>query len=430
MRIGIIGSGHVGLVTGAGFADLGNEVLCMDHDVQKIKLLKRGEIPFYEPGLQELVQKNCGEGRLFFSADSKEVLRFSKVLFLCVGTPPRSDGDADLSAVEKVAREIGRNLAEYRLIVEKSTVPVQTGEQLYTAIKSSLRKKVAFDVASNAEFLREGSAVQDFFNPDRIVLGVGNNRAKQLLLEIYKPFKAPIVLTDIRSAEIIKHACNSFLATKVSFINLISQICEKVGADVVKVAEGIGTDHRIGRAFLDAGIGFGGSCFPKDLAAFAHIARKHKVSSSLLQAVSEVNETQKLNFVSKVKSILNPIKGKTIAVLGLAFKPNTDDLRSAPAIDIVKNFEREGAKIKAYDPQAIPAAGKVLKGISFAKNAYEACRNADALVILTEWREFRELDLRRLKQYLKRPIVIDGRNIYDVEVMRQNGFKYFSVGRK
>lgn len=430
MRIGIIGSGHVGLVTGAGFADLGNEVLCMDHDVQKIKLLKRGEIPFYEPGLQELVQKNCGEGRLFFSADSKEVLRFSKVLFLCVGTPSRSDGDADLSAVEKVAREIGRNLAEYRLIVEKSTVPVQTGEQLYTAIKSSLRKKVAFDVASNAEFLREGSAVQDFFNPDRIVLGVGNNRAKQLLLEIYKPFKAPIVLTDIRSAEIIKHACNSFLATKVSFINLISQICEKVGADVVKVAEGIGTDHRIGRAFLDAGIGFGGSCFPKDLAAFAHIARKHKVSSSLLQAVSEINETQKLNFVSKVKSILNPIKGKTIAVLGLAFKPNTDDLRSAPAIDIVKNFEREGAKIKAYDPQAIPAAGKVLKGISFAKNAYEACRNADALVILTEWREFRELDLRRLKQYLKRPIVIDGRNIYDVEVMRQNGFKYFSVGRK
>ena len=408
---------------------MGNDVLCMDHDHHKIALLRAGKIPFYEPGLAELVQKNSAEGRLRFTTNLREAVQFAKIIFLCVGTPPGSNGEADLSAVEHVTHAIAKSLTAYRLIVEKSTVPVETGALLHDMIAKKSRRSVPFDVASNPEFLREGTALQDFFNPDRIVLGVENNRAKKLLLELYKTFKVPVVVTDIRSAEIIKHASNSFLASKISLINLVSQVCAKVGADVNKVAEGIGADRRIGKAFLNAGIGFGGSCFPKDLMAFIHIAERLNVPSNLLREVVEINEIQKVNFINLVREVLKNVDGKTLGILGLAFKPDTDDMRSAPSVDILKQLKAEGAKVVAYDPRAVSEAKKVLKGIRFAKNAYEACRNVDAVLIMTEWREFRELDLKRLRKLLKRPVVIDGRNIYDPATMKRNGFQYHSVGR-
>ena len=429
MKIAIIGSGHVGLVTGACFADLGNDVICMDHDVNKTRRLSRGEIPFFEPGLEELIKKNTLNKRLRFTSDMAEAIHFSEIIFLCVGTPPKENGEADLSAIEHVAQAIASCLTEYRLIVEKSTVPVETGFYLHKMIKQNLNKKICFDVASNPEFLREGSAVHDFFNPDRIILGVESARAKKLLLEVYKPFQVPISITDICSAEITKHASNSFLAMKISFINLVSQICSKVGADIEKVAEGMGSDHRIGKSFLKAGIGFGGSCFPKDLAAFIRISEKLNVSCSLLEEIFKINEFQKIDFVNLVRSKLGKVKGKNIAALGLAFKPDTDDMRSAPAIDILTQLRAEGAKIKAYDPWAVPEAKKHIKGIKFVKTAYEACQNADAVLILTEWREFRDMDLKRLKRTVKLPLIIDGRNVYDPAEMKKNGFKYFSIGR-
>ena len=429
MNIGIIGSGHVGLVTGACFADLGNDVICMDNDSQKIKLLQRGQIPFFEPGLSELVQKNHGEGRLRFTASIRDVVHTSKIIFLCVGTPSTASGDADLSAIEHVTKKIVESLREYRVIVEKSTVPVETGALLYQMIKQGNRRRIPFDVASNPEFLREGTAIQDFFNPDRIVLGVESVRAKKALLELYKPFKVPIIVTDISSAELIKHASNSFLAAKISFINLVSQMCDKVGADVNKVAEGMGADRRIGKAFLNAGVGFGGSCFPKDLAAFIRIGERLNVRSHLLKEVVEINEAQKINFAKRVIRILKKVENKTLGVLGLAFKPDTDDMRCASAADILHLLKAAGAKIVAYDPCAVPEARKVLKGISFSKNPYDACRGADAALILTEWREFREIDLKRLKQSLKHPVIMDGRNIYDPVEMKRMGFRYYSVGR-
>ena len=429
MKIGIIGSGHVGLVTAACFADLGNQVICMDHDTQKIKMLRKNKIPFYEPGLSEIVRKNVSKKRLKFSTSISDVVRFAQVIFLCVGTPPRETGDADLSAIEHVAEAIASSLTEYRLIVEKSTVPVETGMQLYKTIKDNNRKKIPFDVASHPEFLREGSAVQDFFKPDRIVLGVQSKKAEAILTQIYAPFKVPIIVTDIQSAEMIKHASNSFLATKISFINLVAQMCAKVGADVAKVAEGMGLDNRIGKAFLNAGIGYGGFCFPKDIQAFARIGEKLNIDCNLLKSVQEINETQKIEFVKKVEEALWNLKGKRLAVLGLAFKPDTDDMRYAPSVDIINKLQAEGAKIVAYDPCAVPVAEKILNGVFYAKNPYDTCREADAVLILTEWKEFRELDLNRLKKILKRPIVIDGRNIYDPVMMKKNGFQYFSVGR-
>lgn len=429
MKIAIIGSGHVGLVTGACFADLGNDVICMDHDTQKIRMLSRGEIPFYEPGLEEVVKKNMTKNRLQFTSHMEEAIQFARIIFLCVGTPPKENGEADLSALEQVARAIAVRLTGYRLIVEKSTVPVETGHYLRKMIKQNLKRKIDFDIASNPEFLREGSAVQDFFNPDRIVLGVNSVKAKNLLLELYKPFQVPVLITDVHSAEIIKHASNSFLAMKISFINLVSQICSQVGADIEKVAEGVGLDQRIGKSFLRAGIGFGGSCFPKDLAAFIRISEKLNVPSRLFQEVTEINGIQKINFINLVRSQLKHVEGKKIAALGLAFKPDTDDIRNAPAIDILTQLREEGATIKAYDPCAIKEAKKYVRGIKFAKNVYEACDNADAVLILTEWREFRDIDLTRLKKMLKRPLIIDGRNLYDPLEMRRNGFKYFSIGR-
>ena len=429
MKIGIVGSGHVGLVTGSCFADWGNDVICLDHDKRKITGLLNGKVPFYEPGLAELIFKNQVQKRLRFTTSIQETVQFGVVIFLCVGTPPREDGHADLAAVENVAKAIAVHVTDYRVIVEKSTVPVKTGKQLASIIRRGLRGKVPFDVASNSEFLREGQAVQDFFNPDRIVLGVNSKRAEQLLVELYQPFKAPIVITNLESAELIKHASNSFLAMKISFINLMSQICEKVGADVTKVAEGMGADRRIGQAFLNAGVGFGGSCFPKDLLAFTRIFEQLNLPSNFLKEISRVNEVQKINFIEKIKTRLGSLKGKTIAALGLSFKPDTNDMRFAPSVDILNRLKAEGTLIKAYDPRAISEAKKMIKGIEYSKNAYDACRNADALLILTEWREFRELDLKRLKKLLKRPVVIDGRNIYDPEVMKKHGFRYYSVGR-
>lgn len=429
MKIGIIGSGHVGLVTGACFAHLGHEVICVDQDEKKIALLKKGKSPIYEPGLSEILQSNLREKRLFFGVEIAPAVRRAEVLFVCVGTPPKEKGEADLTAVESVSRQIARSMTSYRLVVEKSTVPVETGEWIYRTIKASQPRQVDFDVASNPEFLREGSAVQDFLSPDRIVVGVQSKRAEKILRELYRPLKAPLLVTDIKSAELIKHASNSFLSAKISFINLISRICEAVGADVQQVAQGMGLDRRIGPSFLNAGIGFGGFCFPKDLASFIRIADQLGVDSRLLKEVLEVNESQKTAFIEKIKRHLWNVKGKTIGALGLAFKPDTDDMRFAPSLDILKVLLGEGARVQAYDPQAMPNAKPILRGVTFARNAYEAARGADALVVLTEWAEFREIDFLRIKKLLRQPLVFDGRNLYDCDKLKKLGFQYYGVGR-
>jgi len=431
MKIGIIGSGYVGLVTGACFADLGNEVICVDSDKEKIDLLKKGTVPFYEPGLEELVRRNLKEKRLSFTGEIKEAVKNSLIIFIAVGTPPRPNGEADLTYIENVSREIARHLNSYRLIVEKSTVPVETGKWIEHTIRVFNRRKVKFDVASNPEFLREGSAIQDFLRPDRIVIGTESKRAREILSELYKPFNAPIIFTDINSAELIKHASNSFLATKISFINAIANICEKVGADVIKVAEGMGLDKRIGRAFLDAGIGYGGSCLPKDVDAFIHIAEKLGYDFELLKVVKKINENQREILLKKIKDSLWIIKGKNIGILGLSFKPNTDDIRNAPSLEIIDALLKEEANIRCFDPQAMPKAKKILKNrVLFCKDPYEVAKNADCLVIVTEWNEFKELDLLRLKKIMRQPVIIDGRNIYDPRKLKEMGFRYLGVGRE
>ena len=431
MKISVIGAGHVGLVTSACFADLGHDVICIDNDIKKIALIKRGEIPFFEPGLHDLVKHNIARNRLRFSTSIKEAMDQCEVTFIAVGTPTKESGEADLSSVEKVAMEIAKNLRSYHLIVEKSTVPVETGAWVKKTIQINIRKskKIDFDLASNPEFLREGAAIQDFMKPDRIVLGVENKRAEKILRSLYEPLKAPIVVTDVNSAEIIKHASNSFLSAKISFINMVSQLCEKVGADIHKVAQGMGYDRRIGPTFLNAGIGFGGFCFPKDLAAFIHISQKSGVDFKILRAVLDVNEDQKRHFVDKVKHVLWNLEGKRIGALGLSFKPDTDDMRFSPAADIISALQQLGAEVQAFDPVAMPAAKKLLKGLKYVKDPYEAARSADALLILTEWSEFRELNLGRIKRLMKRPLIFDGRNIYDPKTMKELGFQYISIGR-
>lgn len=429
MKICIIGTGYVGLVTGTCFADLGNKVICVDIDREKIEGLKKNKIPIYEPGLAEMVRHNKAEGRLSFTTSIREGVRKSEVIFIAVGTPPRENGEADLTHVENVSRQIANAMSGYRLVVEKSTVPVETGKWVEHTLRVNIKGNIKFDVASNPEFLREGSAIQDFMHPDRIVIGVETKRARDILLELYRPLKAPIVVTDIKSAEIIKHASNSFLATKISFINAVANICEKVGADVVKVAEGMGLDSRIGNAFLNAGIGFGGSCFPKDVSAFIRIAEKIGYDFNILKAVEKVNQQQKEIFLRKIEETLWILSNKTIGVLGLSFKPNTDDIRSAPAIEIIRRLLNAGARIKAFDPQAMPKASKILRKVRFCKDAYETARRADALVITTEWNEFKELDLMRLKKIMREPVIIDGRNIYDPARMKRQGFRYVGVGR-
>ena len=428
-KICIVGTGYVGLVTGTCLADLGNDVVCVDNNKEKISSLKELKMPIYEPGLKDLVQKNVKANRLSFTTNLKDTVEKSEVIFIAVGTPPKENGEADLSFVENVAKEIAMGMKNYHLVVEKSTVPVQTGQRVKETIQNFVEASVEFDVASNPEFLREGSAIGDFMQPDRIVIGVETERAKNILTEIYKPLNVPIIVTDIQSAELIKHASNSFLATKISFINAISVICELTGADVEKVAEGMGMDKRIGRSFLNAGIGFGGFCFPKDLAAFIRISEKLSYDFELLKAVEKINQEQKELFLKKIEKALWNIKGKTIGILGLSFKPNTDDIRFAPSIDIIKGLQKDGALIKAYDPHAMGKMSEVLKNVKYCKSPYEVAKDADALVIVTEWSEFKELDLDKIKKLLKNPLIIDGRNIYDTKKMQKKGFKYICIGQ-
>ncbi|MCX5711939.1 MAG: UDP-glucose/GDP-mannose dehydrogenase family protein [Candidatus Omnitrophica bacterium] len=429
MNISIIGSGYVGLVTGACFAELGNSVICADNDANKIAGLKKGIIPIYEPGLEELIKSNLKRKRLAFTFNISDAVKKSEIIFITVGTPSLENGEADLTGIEHVARSIAKNMDGYRLIVEKSTVPVETGVWVKQTVAAYAGKKHKFDVASNPEFLREGQAINDFMHPDRVVLGVESKKAAELLSGLYKPLNAPVLITDVKSAELIKHASNSFLATKISFINAVSQVCDKVGADVSKVALGMGLDKRIGKDFLNAGIGYGGSCFPKDVDAFIAISEKLGFEFELLKAVRHINSQQKAFFMEKIKDALWIIKGKTIAVLGISFKPNTDDLRSSAAVDIILALQKEGAKIRAYDPKAMPKAKNILKDVAFCADAYNAAKGSDCLLVLTGWDEFKELDLLKVKKLLKRPVILDGRNIYDPQKMGSLGFTYESVGR-
>lgn len=431
MKICIIGTGYVGLVTGVCFADLGNDVICVDNNKAKITQLKNGIMPIFEPGLEETVLRNIKSGRLTFANGIKTAVRKSLVIFIAVGTPSGPDGEADLCDIENVAREIAENLgSSYKLIVEKSTVPVQTGEWVGHTVKINARKKTDFDVASNPEFLREGSAIADFMRPDRIVLGVESKRARDILLQLYKPLKAPIIVTDIKSAELIKHASNSFLAAKISFINAIADICDRAGADVVKVAEGMGLDKRIGKAFLNAGAGWGGSCFPKDVAAFIHIAGKLGYEFKFLKEVARINQEQKKLLLEKIRHGLWILKGKTAAILGLAFKPDTDDLRSAVSIDLITMLQSEGVRIKAYDPKAMVKAKVLLNDVILCKDAYSAVKDSDCLVVMTEWAEFTELDFIKLKKLMRQPFIVDARNIYDPDMLKNIGFKYIGMGRR
>jgi UDPglucose 6-dehydrogenase len=429
MNISIIGSGYVGLVSGACFAQLGNQVICADNDLKKISNLKKGIIPIFEPGLEELIVSNLKKKRLKFTSSIKDAVRASEVIFIAVGTPALENGEADLTGIENVARNIAQNMDGYRLIVEKSTVPVETCAWIKKTVATYIKKKYKFDVVSNPEFLREGCAINDFTHPDRIVLGVESLKAKQIMTNLYQPLNRPILVTNIKSAELIKHASNAFLATKISFINAVARICDKVGADVKEVACGMGLDNRIGRYFLHAGIGYGGSCFPKDLDAFITIAEKLGYDFGILKAVRNTNQEQQAFVLQKIKDALWIIKDKTIAVLGLSFKPNTDDLRNSPGIDLINVLIQEGAKIKVYDPQAMEKAKKILKNVTFCKDAYHAASGSDCLILATEWNEFKELDFIKLKKKLKRALIFDGRNIYDPKLLRGLGFTYIGVGR-
>lgn len=429
MKVCMIGTGYVGLVSGTCFAEIGHKVMCVDNDEEKISILKKGGIPIYEPGLDELVKKNMRAGRLSFTTSIKEGVEKSLFLFIAVGTPPKEDGEPDLSSVEKVAEEIGSAMNEYKIIVEKSTVPVQTGKWVKMVIERFSKRIRDFDVASNPEFLREGSAIDDFLHPDRVVLGVESQQAQEKLLELYKPIDAPKIVTDIESAELIKHASNSFLSTKISFINAISIICEKSGADVLKVAEGMGLDKRIGRDFLNAGVGFGGFCFPKDIKAFISIAAKLGYDFRLLKEVDAINHEQMLLAVKKLEGMLWNLKDKTIGILGLAFKPNTDDMRFAPSITIIKELQKRGAEIKAYDPVAMRRAKRIMPNIEYCTDPYNTVRDVDALILVTEWDEFRSLDLKKIKGLMRQPVFLDGRNIFDAKEMKELEFIYSGIGR-
>ncbi len=428
-RVGIVGVGYVGLVTGACLAEVGHEVYGIDSNTEKIAKLNRGEVPIYEPGLGALIEKNMAEGRLAFGTETAECVKRSDIIFICVNTPPKPNGQADLRYVELAARNIAQTMDSYKILVDKSTVPVHTGEKVGETIKRHNKKHLEFDIVSNPEFLREGSAVADAMHPDRIVVGVTSQRAAKAMRELYEPFGAPIIVTDIKSAEIIKHACNSFLAMKISFINSIAAICELADADIDEVVEGMSLDERIGGRFLRAGIGYGGSCFPKDVSAFIHISDELGYDFGILKAVEQVNTEQRQRFIKKIEETLWVVGDKTIGVLGLAFKPDTDDMRNAPSIDIIRTLQKEGARVRAYDPVAMPNAQGLLEGVTFCADAYEVADGADALVIVTEWDEFRELDLERVRTLLTQPIVIDGRNLFEPGRMEELGFIYKSVGR-
>jgi UDPglucose 6-dehydrogenase len=429
MKLTIIGTGYVGLVTGTCFAEVGHHVVCVDNDAAKVKLLQSGGIPIYEPGLEELVGKNVAAGRLEFTSGTAEGVQKSDVIFIAVPTPPQPDGSVDLSFIEKVARDIAAAMTEYKIVVDKSTVPVKTGEKVSETIKRYCKAQVEFDVVSNPEFLREGFAVGDLMKPDRVVIGVRSQRPVAPMREIYAPFNAPVVVTDINSAELIKHAANSFLALKISYINAIATVCEAAGANVQEVANGIGLDERIGRRFLDAGIGFGGSCFPKDLSAFIKIAEQIGYDFRLLKEVQHINTAQMDRFVKKITETLWVLKDKTIGVLGLAFKQNTDDVRMSPAIELCHRLQKEGATLRVHDPKAIEKAKSILTGVTYVEDMNAVAEGCDALVVATEWDEFKKLNLERAKKSLTHPIMFDGRNLFERAEMERLGWIYKSVGR-
>ena len=429
MKVCMIGTGYVGLVSGTCFAEIGHEVICVDNDESKIDVLKKGGIPIYEPGLEELVRKNVNAGRLSFTSNTGEGVDKSLFVFIAVGTPPKDNREPDLSSIEQVAIEIGAAMRDYKIIIEKSTVPVQTGEWIRTVVERFNKHGSDFDVASNPEFLREGSAINDFLCPDRVVLGVQSKRAEDHLLELYKPIEAPKIVTDIASAELIKHASNSFLSTKISFMNALSVICERSGADVTKVAEGMGLDKRIGRDFLNAGAGFGGFCFPKDLKAFIGISAKLGYDFGLLKEVEKINDEQMLRVVEKTEELLWNLRDKKIGVLGLAFKPNTDDMRFAPSITIINRLVKDGAAVKAYDPVSMERAKKVMPNIEYCSDAYDVAKGVDAIILVTEWDEFAKLDLQKVKKSMRQPVFVDGRNVFDPGRMKEMGFIYSGIGR-
>ncbi|MBS3158934.1 UDP-glucose/GDP-mannose dehydrogenase family protein [Candidatus Woesearchaeota archaeon] len=435
MKITVVGTGYVGLVAGTCLADLGNEVICVDVDKDKISKLNKGIIPIFEPGLKDLLDRNVREKRLFFTTDIKKGVQESLVIFIAVGTPEGKDNKADLKYVWQVAADIGKYMNEYKVIVDKSTVPVGTADKVKKLIRENQKKAIDFDIVSNPEFLREGEAIGDFTFPDRIVIGVESKRAEEVMTQIYKGITRsgkPLIVTDIKSSELIKYASNAMLATRISFMNEIANLCEKVGADVKKVAYGIGLDSRIGPRFLQAGIGYGGSCFPKDVQALIKTGEENNSGFKILDAVEEVNEQQKLSIIPKIKKLLPELKNKTIAVWGLAFKPKTDDMREAPSIILINELNKAGAKIQAFDPEAENTAKKIfshVKNLSYANTPYDALKNADVLVIATEWNVFRDLDKEKMKNLLKHPNIIDGRNVYEPEEMRKLGFNYIGVGR-
>lgn len=431
MKLTIIGSGYVGLTTGACFAEVGHNVVCVDNDARKVESLLAGQIPIYEPGLEALVKKNVAARRLRFTTSTEEGVDHGEVLFIAVPTPPQPDGSVDLSFMEKVAREVAQFLDSYRVIVDKSTVPVKTGERVGQTIRRYARPGVEFDVVSNPEFLREGSAVADLMKPDRIVIGGNSDRALALMQKVYEPFVAPVLVTDINSSELIKHAANSFLALKISYINALSEICEASGADVLKVAEGIGADKRIGREFLSAGLGYGGSCFPKDIAAFIAICEQMGIPFNLLKEVQRINEHQLERFLNSIREALWVLKDKKLAVWGMSFKPNTDDVRCSVAITLIESLVAEGADVTAYDPKAMDKARQLpfASKIKFAETALEAATGAEALIIATEWQEFAGVHLAELREAMRTPLIFDGRNMIDPSAAADFGFQYHGIGR-
>ncbi len=432
MKIAVVGAGYVGLVTGVCLANLGNDVICVDIDDEKIANLRKGVIPFFEPGLRDLVEMNLAQKRLMFTADSELAIRNSEVVFIAVGTPSGEDGKADLSAVFAVADHIAKYLDSYKVIIVKSTVPVGTVHKIRDHIKQKMKKQVDFDVVSNPEFLREGEAVNDFMIPDRIVIGIDNGKAKDVMLALYRPVERtgrPVMITDVRSSELIKYASNAMLATRISFMNELSHLCEKVGADVKVIARGIGLDNRIGPRFLQAGVGYGGSCFPKDVRALIEVMKEHGCSSMLLESVEGVNEAQKHSLLPKIQKLVPGLKGKKIAVWGLSFKPKTDDMREAPSIVIIRELQKLGAEVHAFDPVSERNARHIFENVHYADTPFGALEGAHCLVVVTEWDLFRELDKERMKKLMAEPNIVDGRNIYEPGELRSLGFNYVGVGR-
>jgi UDPglucose 6-dehydrogenase len=432
MKIAVIGSGYVGLTQSVCLANLGNDCIGVDIDEKKVKTLNSGIIPIYEPGLKDLLEINLKEKRLYFTTDLKKAVRESEVIFICVGTPENDDGSVDMRYVWQAAEEIGKAMNGYKVIVDKSTVPVGTADKVKAIIKKAYNGN--FDIVSNPEFLREGAAIKDFFNPSRVIVGTNSKKARKAMVSIYRAVErteSPIFVTDIKSAELIKYASNAFLATKISFINELSRFAEKVGADIKHVAKGMGLDERIGSRFLQAGIGYGGSCFPKDVKGIINTAKENNMQLKILEAADLVNDEQRAFVLEKaMKALQDNVKGKTVAIWGLAFKPKTDDMRDAPSITIIQGLQKRGAKINAFDPVAQENAKKVMPNIGYFSNPYDAAKDADLLIVVTEWDQFRELDKKRLKALMRQPNIVDARNVYDPKEARAAGFNYYPIGRK